>query len=713
MSDFVGKTLGPYKLEDLLGKGGMATVYRAYQTSVKRYVAIKVMAPEIADQAGFIERFAREAEVIASLEHPHILPVIDYGTVDNVHYLVMRYIEGGSLDDRMRVNPLTLKETSRFLSQIGSALSYAHRKGVIHRDLKPNNVLLDSTENAYLTDFGIARLAMSEHKLTTTGSIMGTPAYMSPEQGLGNPVDARSDIYTLGVVLYEMVLNRLPFAAETPAAMIFQHVYEKPKPPEEINPSLPAEVVQVLHRGIAKDPADRFQSANELAEAFADAIAGRSANLSPLSNREGDEGTFVGGPITPMPVNKSTPAPNRGNSIPAPIQSTQHLSPATTSPNAMNETIGESGKRSPLPLIIAGVIALLVLVGGGAFVLNNNNNAAATAAAQTGTSAAVVGQTNTAVAFALSATKTPTATPTNTATATVTNTATTPPTKTPNPTLTAFALMQDTTATAMAVAENKTATMLAIPTNEPTATPSRTPRPTITPEDSSDSGLGLGLGGGTTGNSGGDSGLGLGSGDGSSNNGIAITGEPADAIAALVSAGELSGNNGELVADTNSVSLVVEKENQSRWIFVDGTEKLGDFVVAAAFSWDAADTNNECGFLVRYTDASDNDKNWTYYLITLNRAGEYVAYVRDESGFRSEPLLTQKTDLVNAGNKANNHLLIIGKGNQFTVFVNGHDVATFKDSTYEIGSIALVGTRFKDSAGLTCRFRNVWAWKLD
>src|SRR5258708_15382534 len=149
MTDFVGRTLGPYKLEVLLGRGGMASVYRAYQSSVKRYVAIKGMSPEIASEPGFVERFEREAEVIASLEHPHILPVIDYGTADHIHFLVMRYIEGGSLEERMRRAPLSLDEASTFLVQIASALNYAHKRGVIHRDLKPSNVLLDTSENAY------------------------------------------------------------------------------------------------------------------------------------------------------------------------------------------------------------------------------------------------------------------------------------------------------------------------------------------------------------------------------------------------------------------------------------------------------------------------------------------------------------------------------------------------------------------------------------
>src|SRR5579859_4792303 len=239
MSDLVGKTLGIYRLEMPLGKGGMATVYRAYQSAVKRYVAIKVMAANLADDPGFVQRFSREAQVIASLQHPHILPIIDYGQSDGLHYLVMPYLEGGSLEDRMRKQPLTLREATRFLDQIASALDYAHRRGVVHRDFKSSNVLLDNDENVYLTDFGIARLVGSDAKLTATGVIMGTPAYMSPEQAIGRPVDGRSDIYSLGVVVYEMVTRRLPFVGDTPIMFIHKHVYETPPPLRQVNPALP------------------------------------------------------------------------------------------------------------------------------------------------------------------------------------------------------------------------------------------------------------------------------------------------------------------------------------------------------------------------------------------------------------------------------------------------------------------------------------------
>src|SRR5258708_128473 len=207
-------------------------------------------------------------------------------------------MEGGALEDGMRKTPLTLQEAALFVDQIAVALSYAHKRGVIHRDVKANNVLLDSGENAYLTDFGIARLAQSQTRLTATGSVMGTPAYMSPEQGMGSPVDARSDLYTLGVVLYEMVLNRLPFSADTPAAMIFQHVYEKPKDPQQTRPDLPNSVITVLNRAIAKSPDDRSQSAADMSSTFANAISPTAQHASDPADMEG---TLVGGPLEIVP----------------------------------------------------------------------------------------------------------------------------------------------------------------------------------------------------------------------------------------------------------------------------------------------------------------------------------------------------------------------------------------------------------------------------
>jgi serine/threonine protein kinase len=419
-TNYVGRTLGPYKIEAPLGKGGMAAVYRAYQASVKRYVAIKVMSSEIAGAAGFVERFEREAQVIAQLEHPHILPVIDYGSDGGVPYIVMRYIEGGSLDDRMRQRALSLQETARFINQIASALDYAHRRGVVHRDLKPNNVLLDKEENCYLTDFGIARLTGSDNRLTATGTVMGTPAYMSPEQAMGRTVDSRSDIYTLGVMLYEMVLSKMPFMADTPAALIFQHVYEQPTPPKQIKPDLPDAVVRVLDRALAKSPDARFQLASELAKAFDDAIRGVSPSTQAPAG--GEERTFVGGvdaaPIPgTIPISSSASSTRPQEYQPTMAQPAAGYAPTMPPVSPTGATTPQ--RRSPLGLLAVLAVVVLIAVGAGAFfVVTNQQNELATQTAQ-----AQASGTAQAVAIALSATATHTATSTATETPNFTQTA--------------------------------------------------------------------------------------------------------------------------------------------------------------------------------------------------------------------------------------------------------------------------------------------------
>ncbi|HSL30634.1 MAG TPA: protein kinase [Anaerolineales bacterium] len=272
-----GQMLGSYRIISQVGKGGMATVYKAYQASVDRYVAIKVLPSQLAESKEFATRFQQEARIIAKLEHPHILPVFDYGESDGTAYFVMRYLEAGTLKDKMEFGrPLPMSEIDRIFTQLTDALSYAHSQGIVHRDLKPANALIDSHGNIFLTDFGIAKLLESASpRLTQTDAIMGTPAYISPEQAQSHPVDRRSDIYSLGIILYEMVTGQVPFLADTPLAVLFKHVSDPLPPPSRVKPDIPPSIEQVILKALAKDPRDRFATADEFLSAWKRALEER------------------------------------------------------------------------------------------------------------------------------------------------------------------------------------------------------------------------------------------------------------------------------------------------------------------------------------------------------------------------------------------------------------------------------------------------------
>ena len=268
-----GQMLGAYRIINQVGQGGMATVYKAYQPSMDRNVAIKVLPRQLAESQEFVTRFQQEARTIARLEHPHILPVFDYGESDGITYFVMRYLEAGTLKSKMETGPLSLNEIDNLFSQLAGALGYAHSHGVIHRDLKPANALVDEQGNLFLTDFGIAKLLESASpRLTQTDAIMGTPAYISPEQARAQTVDQRSDIYSLGIILYELVTGRVPFTADTPLAVILKHVSDPLPLPSILKPDIPEAIEQVILKALAKEPNDRYVSTAEFLAAWKRAL---------------------------------------------------------------------------------------------------------------------------------------------------------------------------------------------------------------------------------------------------------------------------------------------------------------------------------------------------------------------------------------------------------------------------------------------------------
>jgi formylglycine-generating enzyme required for sulfatase activity/tRNA A-37 threonylcarbamoyl transferase component Bud32 len=264
MIDLSNRQLGQYQLIEVIRRGGMSTVYKAQQPSLDRYVAVKVMTHDRDPQ--FAARFKREARAIAQLQHHNILPVYDYGEQDTLLFLVLQYIENGVTLGDMLGAPMEPGAALRLMARVLEALDYAHQRGIVHRDIKPANVLMPSPTWPMLADFGIAKLMNdNQQRLTVPGLIVGTAAYMAPEQATGQPIDARTDIYASGVMLYEMLTGHVPFDAETPMAVLTKHVYEPPPPPSSLVPDLPASVEAVVLRAIAKDPAARFQSATEMA----------------------------------------------------------------------------------------------------------------------------------------------------------------------------------------------------------------------------------------------------------------------------------------------------------------------------------------------------------------------------------------------------------------------------------------------------------------
>lgn len=270
LKDLVTRTLaGRYGVERLLGAGGMASVFLAEDLTLGRTVAIKVLPTALAHDERVVARFQREARTAARLDHPNIIPIYRVESEGILNYFVMKYVPGRSLDRLLAEDGLPGRELAeRVLLEAGSALEHAHRNGVVHRDVKPANIMLDADDHVILMDFGISKVAETTAELTQTGTVMGTPTYMAPEQILGRTVDGRTDEYSLAVVAYQMVTGRLPFDGETAHAILYQHVHEKPAPPSTLQPGLPAHMDSAVLRALSKDPTARFESVADFAAAF-------------------------------------------------------------------------------------------------------------------------------------------------------------------------------------------------------------------------------------------------------------------------------------------------------------------------------------------------------------------------------------------------------------------------------------------------------------
>jgi serine/threonine protein kinase len=272
MPELIHKNLGPYRILEMIGRGGMAIIYKAYHPSTDRLVAIKVLLDHRAEDPQTVRRFEHEARMITGLEHGNIVPVYDFGRDGEMLYLVMRYMRAGTVNDLLKRDSLTVADALSILTDVASALDYAHRQNIIHRDIKPNNILVDAGGRANLTDFGLAKVLNDSFDLTRSGTAMGTPAYMAPEQVAGGEVSARTDIYALGVMLYEMVTGVLPFTSDSPMAVAMMHLRQELRPARQINPMLPESVEAVIERAMNKEPGQRFTTAGEMAAALTQAV---------------------------------------------------------------------------------------------------------------------------------------------------------------------------------------------------------------------------------------------------------------------------------------------------------------------------------------------------------------------------------------------------------------------------------------------------------
>lgn len=345
LNALVGRSLGQFRIVERIGSGGMATVFKAYQPTLDRYVAVKVLPAYHARDPIFVKRFVQEARSVAKLQHANIVPIHEFGEQDNITYIVMEYVDGGTLKDRLKQRPVTVLEAVDFVIQAAEGLGCAHGHGIVHRDVKPANMLLRKDGHLLLSDFGIAKILEGTTNLTRAGTGIGTPQYMSPEQGTGQPVDRRSDIYSLGIVLFHALAGRVPFTADSPISITVKHLND-PLPIEILHAKgVPQSIEQVVVKMTAKAPADRYQTTDALIEGLTAALS--SSQLSLPRWRSGIQPS-----INPPPVNPATPAPQVApeyyNPYSAPLPNPGISVPNPPSNPPISQPLGVSGSRQSM-----------------------------------------------------------------------------------------------------------------------------------------------------------------------------------------------------------------------------------------------------------------------------------------------------------------------------------------------------------------------------